>query len=375
MKDLINKLKVQKANSKLSLDVKISVSDISIVKNKSLESLSQEAGWQIDMFDFPEVWRETKGKGVKVAVLDTGVAENHPDLEIKKSMDFVGIGSTSWWDAENEKVIAPDIDYSSYTPTHSHATHVSGIIGAKDNDLGMIGVAPECDIYALRVLNDSGSGSYTDISIALLWCLYNEDIDVINMSLGGLYGNEDLWGTLKLLYDNEIPVIVSAGNEYYDPEYRGYIGFPAQYDETISVAAIDQNSERAYFSSVGPNLDVAAPGVGILSSVLGDTYAAMSGTSMAAPFVTGLVALMIAKHRLVGGKTPLDTVEGIRSHLNKIAMDDSVFENRDIYLGWGIVNINRAIAIIKEEEKPKTPFGRYYGGAIISYNDRPWELR
>jgi subtilisin family serine protease len=375
LKDLINKLKVQKANSKLSLDVKISVSDISIVKNKSLESLSQEAGWQIDMFDFPEVWRETKGKGVKVAVLDTGVAENHPDLEIKKSMDFVGIGSTSWWDAENEKVIAPDIDYSSYTPTHSHATHVSGIIGAKDNDLGMIGVAPECDIYALRVLNDSGSGSYTDISIALLWCLYNEDIDVINMSLGGLYGNEDLWGTLKLLYDNEIPVIVSAGNEYYDPEYRGYIGFPAQYDETISVAAIDQNSERAYFSSVGPNLDVAAPGVGILSSVLGDTYAAMSGTSMAAPFVTGLVALMIAKHRLIESNTPLDGVEEIRSHLQKISMDDGVFENRDIYLGWGIVNVKTAIEKIKKERESKTPFGRYYAGSIIGYNDRPWELR
>jgi subtilisin family serine protease len=337
---------------------------------------SQAIGWQVETFDFPQVWSETQGQGVKVAVIDSGVDTSHPDLNIARSLDFVGISSTGWWDAENERVIAPDIDYGSYTPTHDHGTHVSGIIAAKNNDIGMVGVAPECEIYALRALNESGSGSYDDISIALLWCLYNEDIDIVNMSLGGFYGYEPLWETLNLLYKNNIACIVSAGNEYYDPEYRGYISFPAQYDETISVASLDQDEDRSYFSSVGPNLDVAAPGRDIFSTIIGGGYGVMSGTSMAAPFVSGLAALVISKHRLLGGTTPVKTVEDLRSHISKTAKDDELFDDKDIYRGFGLVQVDVAVGVLEEKQKPsKSPFGKVYGGSIMQYNDRPWQIR
>lgn len=274
---VISNCQNQKPISKLKYDASVGISEVSPYTG-SPEALSQEAGWQIESFDFPKIWTETKGAGVKVAVLDTGVDISHPDLVIKRSLNFVGIRNTTWWDSVNEKVIVPDIDYNVYTPTHNHGTHVSGIIGARDNNVGMIGVAPECDVYALRVLSESGSGYFSDMAIALLWCLYNENIDVVNMSLGGFYGDENFWLALKEVYDAGIAVIVSAGNEYYEADYRGYISFPAQYDESISVGAIDSVGDRAYFSSVGPNIDIMAPGVGILSSVIGGGYASYSGT-------------------------------------------------------------------------------------------------
>jgi len=375
LQKIISACSEAKPSRVLKPDVRCGLADIQPY-NEDPVALAQEAGWQIDEFDFPEIWAETKGKGIKVAVLDTGVDISHPDLDIQRSLDFVGIRNTSWWDAGNNKVIAPDIDYGSYTPTHDHGTHVSGIIGARDNDIGMIGVAPECEIYALRVLNEAGSGYFTDMAVALLWCLYNEDIDVINMSIGGFYGDETFWNALKLVYDAGIPVIVSAGNEYFEPDYRGYLSFPAQYDESISVGAIDSDGDRAYFSSVGPNLDVMGPGVGILSSIIGGTYGSFSGTSMAAPFVAGLAALIIAKHRLLGGNSPVETVEDMREHITKFATDDESLTGRDIFTGWGIVEPNKSFSATREVPPPSAvPFGRLYAGSIISHNDKPWILR
>jgi subtilisin family serine protease len=339
------------------------------------ESLAQEAGWQIEAFDFPDIWSETKGSGIKVAIIDGGVDVSHPDLEIERSLDFLNISSTSWWDSENERVVVPDIDYGTYTPTDDHGTHVTGIVSARDNGIGMVGVAPECTIYALRAMNEAGTGSYADIAIALLWCLYNEDIDVVNMSIGGFFGNEPLWDVMKLLYDANIPMVVSAGNEYFDANYRGYISFPAQYDEAISVAAIDTNGSRASFSSVGPALDVAAPGVGILSTVIGGGYASFNGTSMAAPFVTGLCALILAKQRQLNNPS-VKTIEDLRRQLTNFATDEDAFTGRDIYTGWGIVEPNKSFGATREVEAlPSVPFGRLYAGSIINYNDRPWQRR
>ena len=373
-KELINRLHAAVPKYGLARNVSAGVSDIQRL-DISASAAAQAVGWQINTFDFPSVWLQTQGEGVKVAVIDTGVDIVHPDLEFIQSLNFVGIRNTTWWDVENEKVIVPDVDYGTYTPTADHGSHVSGIIGARNNDIGIVGVAPKCEIYALRALNDAGAGYWADIEIALLWCLYNGDIDVVNMSLGGLSGNEDTWAVLNLLYKHDIPVIVSAGNEYLDAGYKGYISFPAQYDETISVASIDQNEDRSFFSSVGPNLDVAAPGRDILSTIIGG-YGVMSGTSMAAPFVTGLAALVIAKHKLFGGNTPLVTVEDLREHLSKTAKDDEAFDGKDIYRGYGLVQVKVAVDTVRKTPEPeKVPFGKFYAGSIIGYNDTPWIQR
>lgn len=372
---LIEELLKKEVNYKMKRDAHAGISDYKSL-SISPEIAAQQMGWQIQSFDFPSIWSATQGENVKVAVLDTGVAPNHPDLEIKKSLNFINIRMTSWWDSVNEKVIAPEINYDTYSPTNDHGTHVCGIIGAENNDIGVVGVAPKCDIYALRVLNEAGSGYWDDIEIALLWCLYNEDIDVINMSLGGLQGIETLWRTINKLYKSNIPIICSAGNEYLEPEYKGYLSFPAQYDETISVASLDQDQFRSYFSSVGPNLDLAAPGRDILSTLIGSGYGVMSGTSMSAPFVTGLATLAISKHKKLGGNTPLKTVEDLREHLAKTALDDELFDGKDIYRGYGLVRPNVALDTLKAiEPLPKVAFGKYYGGGIIQYNDKPWILR
>jgi len=372
---LVNKLQITPHKYTMHKNVSVGVSEATRMDISPIAA-AQAIGWQIRTFDFPSVWAKTQGEGVKVAVLDTGVDIGHPDLNIVRSLDFVGIKNTTWWDSANEMVIAPDIDYGSYIPTQDHGTHVSGIIGARNNEIGMVGVAPECEIYALRVLGESGGGYWQDIEIALLWCLYNEDIDVVNMSLGGLVGVESTWQVLNLLYKNNIPVICAAGNEYLEPEYKGYIGFPAQYDETISVASLDADENRSFFSSVGPNLDVAAPGRDIFSTVIGGGYGVMSGTSMSAPFVTGLAALVISKHKKFGGNTSLKNVEDLRKHLCKTAKDDELFDGKDVYRGYGLVQVDVAVDTIrKEPEPPKVPNGRFYAGSIISYNDRPWLLK
>ena len=284
----------------------------------NLETLadSQKLGWQINSYKFPEIWKETKGENVKVAVLDTAVDINHPDLNIKGGYDFVN-----------------DNELSTSIPAHGHGTHVCGIIGASDNDKGIIGVAPDCELYSCVVLGDDGSGSYSWIMNALDWCIENK-MDVINMSLGGGGDFEEFYDKVRKVYDVNIPIVAAAGNSNWE---TGYLDFPATYNETIAVASINKYMERSSFSSIGSNIDIAAPGSDILSTTPDNSYSIYSGTSMATPFVTGLIALMIAKHRTQESNTPINNVEDVRKHLIKTAKDTD-FEGQDSYTGYGLIN-------------------------------------
>jgi subtilisin family serine protease len=197
----------------------------------------------------------------------------------------------------------------------------------------MVGVAPECDIYVCRVLDENGSGSFSDIMDALDWCVAN-GMDVINMSLGSGVDFQGFYTKIRTVYDAKIPIVCAAGNSAWE---TGYLSFPAVYNETIAIASLNQTLTKSSFSSVGGNIDVAAPGENILSCSPGNTYRLLSGTSMATPFVTGLVALIISKHRTLGGSTPINGPEDIREHLNKTATDLD-FSGRDNYTGYGIIN-------------------------------------
>lgn len=300
--------------------LKIGTLKIETVNSKAV-SMKQTTGWQIASYNFPAIWTQTKGKGVKVAIIDTAVDLNHPDIKIEGGWDFV-----------------KNAPLSKSTPVQGHGTHVSGIIGAKDNNIGIVGIAPECSLYSLPVLDDTGSGSYTNIIKALDWCIANK-IDVINMSLGGGSDTPEFYQAIRRVYDANIPMICAGGNGDWD---TGYLDFPGTYDETIAVAAINESFTRATFSSIGPNIDLAAPGVNILSCTPNNTYSIFSGTSMATPFVTGLVALMIAKHRISGGTTPLNNVEDVRQHLIKVCKDVD-YKGRDGYTGYGLVNPNASM--------------------------------
>lgn len=223
-------------------------------------ALSQKVGYQIAQYHVPEAWLETRGDGVTVAVLDTGCSMTHEDLV----GSFVGS-----FNCTNPKRITNDV-----TDKDMHGSHVTGIIAARDNAIGIVGVAPDAKIIPIKVLGDDGSGSFEAI-VAGIDKAIEMKVDVINMSLGAPGGHPMLYAAVKRAYDAGIPIICAAGN-------RGTasLDFPASYKETISVGALDVRNMKATFSQMGPNLDFMAPGVEILSTVPINSYMLMSGTCL-----------------------------------------------------------------------------------------------
>jgi subtilisin family serine protease len=218
-----------------------------------------------------------KGAGVRVAILDTGVDYTHSDLTANYKG---GIGY------KDGSVIDPLDD-------HGHGTHCAGIVAARDNEAGVIGVAPEADLYAVKVLNqyeDGYYGYFSDVIAGIEWSVTN--MQVISMSFGGGY-SESVKAACDAAYNAGIVVVASAGNSGNPPGKGDNVGYPAGYSSVIAVAATDKNDNRASFSSTGPAVELAAPGVSVYSTNLGGGYATMSGTSMAGPHVAGTAALVI----------------------------------------------------------------------------------
>lgn len=249
----------------------------------------------VDRVDAERYWGTGRGAGVTVAVLDTGIAQ-HSDLEVLAALsrDFTGKGS--WNDG------------------YGHGTHVAGIIAARDDGVGVVGVAPRADLAAVKVLSDSGRGYLSWIIAGLDWAIGHRDrIDIVNMSLGASVIDRTTCATGGALHtaicnavDAGIVVVVAAGNSNLDAENT----VPATYAEVLTVSALADSdgqpggigppTERygpddtlAGFSNWGEDVDLAAPGVDIRSTFPDGAFAVKSGTSMAAPHVAGLVALYI----------------------------------------------------------------------------------
>ena len=282
------------------------------------------------------------GSGVKVAIIDTGVDYNHSELSS-------AFGSIKGYDFVNGDTDPMD--------DNGHGTHVAGIIAADDNDAGIVGVAPGVELYALKVLDSTGSGSFSDIVAALEWATGGSTlpgsicVDITNNSYGSsddpdyfyhLLGLPGLVETAFSLsyYQDGVLNVAAAGNEYAGEDT---VIYPARYDSVIAVAATDQNDNRAYFSSTGPDVELAAPGLGIYSTVPGG-YATYSGTSMACPHVVGAAALVNAAH-------PAWTNEQIRQQLQSTA-DDLGTPNRDNYYGYGLVDADEAADVPSVNNPP-----------------------
>jgi len=210
------------------------------------------------------------GKGIKVGVIDTGIDHNHEDLHVS--------GGTS--------VIAGTTDYYD---DNGHGTHVAGTIATLNNDIGVIGVAPQAELYAIKALDQYGNGNYSEVISGIEWAIDNQ-MDIINMSLGGTTSSKALKAAVDKAYNSGMLLVASAGNMGYNK--KGSITYPAAYDSVIAVGAIDQQNIRASFSSVGRQLELMAPGVGIESTFPNNSYSTMNGTSMASPHVAGAAALM-----------------------------------------------------------------------------------
>lgn len=263
---------------------------------------SSGVDWAVSAYGMPALWNRSQGAGVRVAVLDTGVEPGHPALSgaVKEHRNFTG-------------------DVSPYD-TNGHGTHVAGIIGARDK---LRGVAPQCEIISCKVLNNSGAGSLEAVARAVHFCV-DYEVNIIVMSLGAPVGHEYLHQACKRAATHGIAVVCAAGND------GGRVGFPAAYAETIGVGAVDRDGKVCEFSCRGKEVDVAAPGVEICSCWPGGGYATLSGTSMAAPFVAGALALAVAQ---CGGKVGRHAVDILRE-----TCTDAGPQGFDSDYGWGLIN-------------------------------------
>jgi len=288
--------------------------------------LSKQWGW-FDIHADKAYASGYQGKGVVVAVLDTGVDHKHPDLKanIVEGWNFV--------DNNNDTT---DLD--------GHGTHVAGIIAATSNNrVGIAGIAPEAKIMPLKVLSESG-GAWINLDKAILYAA-NHGAKIISMSLGGQVTtvlSPTVLAAILIAYQKNVTLVAAAGNEN-----TGAKSYPAAYPNVIAVSAISQNHTRASFSNYGNYITFAAPGVEILSTMptypvtlttqygISENYDYLTGTSMACPFVSGVVALLLSKHP---GLTP----KMVRDTLVAQAIDIGE-KNWDPYFGYGLPDAYMAV--------------------------------
>jgi len=225
-------------------------------------------------------------------------------------------------------------------------THCAGIVGARQNGFGVIGVAPKCNIVTLKVLRQDGSGSTDNVNNALRYCINELKPDIISMSLGSSESDSEMHDLIKQLHDLNIPVFAAAGND----GFGNPINFPGAYPEVICVGAIDEDGNAASFESTGPEMEMVAPGVDIYSTYGVNNYALLSGSSMSCPFAAGVCALLLAKHHKQEEETGFNdckTVEQIKQHFKKYTIAGK--GPTDKY-GWGVVPTGDLIN--EKEESP-----------------------
>ena len=232
----------------------------------------------IELIQAPKIWEQTKGKGITVAVLDTGCDLSHPDLK-----DRIKGGRNFTQDDGGSQNI--------YQDYNGHGTHVSGTIAASLNQTGVIGVAPEAELLIVKVLDKNGSGQYEWIKNGILYAI-EQKADIISMSLGGPSDDPGLHEAIKSAVQNNILVVCAAGNEGDGDDKTDELSYPACYNEVISVGAINFERRSSDFTNSNSEVDLVAPGEEILSTFLKGKYAKLSGTSMAAPHVSGALALI-----------------------------------------------------------------------------------
>lgn len=272
--------------------------------------------WGLTKIQADRAWDTQKGSAtVDIAILDSGIDGNHPDVgpKVSERVNFTINGSG-------------DVD--------GHGTHVAGIASAlTDNTVGIAGTIPTARLMSVKVLGDNGSGYYSWIANGITWAADN-GAEVINMSLGGTSSSKTLQNAVQYAFDRGVVIVAAAGNNGSTSAF-----YPAYYDPVIAVGATTTSDGKASFSNYGSWVDVAAPGSSILSTYKGG-YANLSGTSMASPFVAGVAALI--KSRNPGWSNTL-----VRSKLE--SSSDSVPGN---YWRFGRINACRAVDCVAGSATP-----------------------
>ncbi|MFC7081446.1 S8 family serine peptidase [Halorussus caseinilyticus] len=281
-----------------------------VEKNGTVEALAQTLPWGIDRVDADVAHSNgDTGSGADIAILDTGIDSDHPDLQanLGTGKDFSGKGT--WEDGDG------------------HGTHCAGIANAVNNSEGVVGVSTEATLHAGKVLGDDGSGSFSDVAAGLEWAA-DQGYDVASLSLGASSGSSTVKDAVDYAYNNGVLVVSSAGNS---GPCSDCVGYPAAYSNAIAVSSTDSDDTLSSFSSTGSEVELAAPGGSIYSTYQGGGYDTLSGTSMSCPHVSGAGAQLMAK-----GQTNTEA----RSTLQSTAEDIGLGSNEQ---GYGLLDVEAAL--------------------------------
>jgi subtilisin family serine protease len=274
-------------------------------------SASEVIDWGVRRIAAPEAWEIATGRGVRVGVIDTGIATDHPDLQGAVMGGFNAING------------------GSYEDDNDHGTYVASVLAARRNGTGIVGVAPEALLYSIKALGSDGRGYISDVIEGCQWAL-DQGIPVVNMSLGSYYDSIAVREAIDAAASRGMSIVAAAGND----GRRGIL-FPARNDAAICVGASGMGDERIPWSNYGPELKkngVLAPGDWILAGTRNGKWRRVSGTSIAAPHVTGIFALLIQLRQLE------------RESLRRLVFEGaSKTGNPDEFSGYGVANARKTL--------------------------------
>jgi subtilisin/minor extracellular protease Epr len=314
-----------------------------IAQDLPIKTTQQITPWGIERIGTIPVQAEGKnGSGINIAILDTGIDTDHPDLSYVFGFDF-------------SDLLMDDADPEDFS---GHGTHIAGIIAAQSNDIGVFGIAPVANLYILKVFTDDGEGRYSAAVEAIEWCIgtYTDategnEIHIISMSWGSEVdlGDPGIEPWINQAYNQGIMLVGSAGNDGNSTGTGDNIIYPARYENVIAVSATNEEDQRPTFSSTGPAVELTAPGVNIVSTFI-DGYATLAGTSMSCAHVSGSIALLLNSEVPPDFDTNTnekwDPAE-VRNILHDTA-EDIGQEGKDQQFGHGVVNINQVYIAIPE---------------------------
>lgn len=318
-------------------------------QSATFSTLEQVLDWSMENVGAPAAWKKTRGKGVKVLIIDTGVQVgndgkiNHPDLigAAKAGRDFTGspfkVGDRQ-----------------------GHGTATFSLMGAQNNETGIVGICCEADFWIAKGLGDDGSGLNQWIAQAVLWG-DELDVDVISFSGGAPQWDADLAAAIDTFVGRRKQrfMVAAAGND----GTTNSVNFPASHPKVLAVGAVDKNNNTAQFSSRGDEVDCAGPGVNVRCCNNQGSYGVFNGTSFACPLVAGIVVLMLARHRQMGGgASPLDTFEDLLSHIQKACIPSADADGQ----GWGLLRADKMEETVGEQ--PTTPTVNAPIGSWFEFN-------
>ncbi len=332
-----------------------------VEKDGVVKAIGQTLPWGVDRIDADLAWAKSTGQDADVAVLDTGIDYDHEDLanNVKGGICFVfpKSGSTKPrdWDDKN-----------------GHGTHCAGTIAAEHNTLGVVGVAYQASLYAVKVLGNDGTGYYSDLIEGIQWCV-DTGKDVASMSLGGTSESTSLQAACDSAYAAGLLLVAAAGNEGDgDTTNEDAISYPAYYESVIAVGATNQGDNVCDFSTSGSWLELSAPGKDILSTLNGDLYGYGSGTSMSCPHVSGVGALVIASGTLTDENEDgvINNVD-LRLRLQNTAEDLGPV-GKDNGYGYGLVDAAAAVGIVEDTTPPAKVTGLTVTTVSCAQLDLAW---